>query len=95
VPVMLPPPVYLAGGQGGLHYVDHFFGGGGGNWPSQDTLSIRGCFALINHPFMGPARLVCAHYCNIIARILRNIRPPLDPPFVGHTPYNVGNGNIV
>ena len=29
MPVMLPPPVYLAGGQGGLHYVDHFFGGGG------------------------------------------------------------------
>jgi len=34
-------------------------------------------------------------YCNIIARPLRNIRPATDLPFVCHTPYNIGDGNIV
>ena len=34
-------------------------------------------------------------YCNTIARLLRNIRPPTDPPFVCHTLYSIGDGNIV
>jgi len=34
-------------------------------------------------------------YCNTIARPLRNIRPPTDPPFLCHTPYTIGDGNIV
>jgi len=34
-------------------------------------------------------------YCNTIARPLRNIRPPTDPSFACHTPYNIGHGNIV
>jgi len=34
-------------------------------------------------------------YCNTIARPLRNIRPATDPPFVCHTPYYIGDGNIV
>ena len=34
-------------------------------------------------------------YCNTIARPLRNICPPTDAPFVCHTPYNIGDGNIV
>jgi len=33
-------------------------------------------------------------YCNTIARPLRNIRPPTDPFFLCHTPYNIGDGNI-
>jgi len=32
---------------------------------------------------------------NTIARLLGNIRPPLDLPCVCHTPYNIGNDNIV
>ena len=39
--------------------------------------------------------LHCPHYCNTVARLLRNIRHPPDPPFVCHTPYNIDNGNIV
>jgi len=33
--------------------------------------------------------------CNTIARPMRNIRPPIDPPFLCHTPYNIGDGNLV
>jgi len=35
------------------------------------------------------------HYCHTIAILLRNIRPPPDPPFVCHKSYNIGDGNIV
>jgi len=34
-------------------------------------------------------------YCNTIARQLRNTRPATDPPFVYHTPINIGDANIV
>ena len=32
-----------------------------------------------------------------LTRLLRNIRPPSDPPCAchTHTPYNIGHGNIV
>jgi len=42
-----------------------------------------------------PHHLQSLPYCNTIARLLRNIRPPTDAPFVCHTPYNIGDGNIV
>ena len=45
--------------------------------------------------FIAPPRPHCPHYCSPIARLLRNIRPRTDPPFVCHTPYNIGHGNIV
>jgi len=51
--------------------------------------------ARINHPFITPAHPHYPHYCNTIARRLRHIYPPPDPPFICHTPYNIGNGNIV
>ena len=35
------------------------------------------------------------HCCNTIARLLGNIRPPLDLPFVRFTTYTVGHNNIV
>ena len=28
-------------------------------------------------------------------RLLRKVRPSLDPPCAYHTPYNIGTGNIV
>jgi len=36
-------------------------------------------------------------YYNTIAVVhpFRNIRPRTDPPFVCHTPYNIGDGSIV
>jgi len=42
-----------------------------------------------------PHHLHCPHYCNAIARLLRNIRrpPPTDP--MCHAQYHIGNGNIV
>ena len=43
---------------------------------------------------LSPARLHCSHCCNTIARLSRSIRSALDLPF-GHTPYNIGNNNIV
>ena len=45
--------------------------------------------------FLPPPHLQSLHYCNTIARLMRNIRPPPDPPYVCHTPYNIGGGNIV
>ena len=44
---------------------------------------------------LAPSHLHYPHYCNTIARPLRNIRPATDPPFVCHTPYHIGDGNIV
>jgi len=45
--------------------------------------------------FHCPIHLHCSHYCNAIARLMRNIRPPANPAWVCHTPYNIGSGNIV
>ena len=42
-----------------------------------------------------PVHLLCSHYCKIIARLMRSIRPPPDPPCTCHTPYSIGSGNIV
>ena len=42
-----------------------------------------------------PPHLQSLPYCDTIARPLRNIRPSTDPPFACHTPYNIGDGNIV
>jgi len=46
-------------------------------------------------PVIPPAYLHCPHCCNTIARLLGNLRPPLDLPCVCCTPYNIGNTNIV
>jgi len=64
-------------------------------WPLQDIVLLRGVCARINHPCIAHSHLYCPHYCNTIARLLRNIRRLSDPPCVCHTPYNIGNGNIV
>ena len=42
-----------------------------------------------------PSQLKNLPYCITIARPLRNIRPPTDPYFLCHTPYNISDGNIV
>jgi len=64
-------------------------------WPLQDNILLRGFYARINRPFIPPAHLHCPHCCNTIARLVGNIRPLLDLPFVSDTPYNIGNYNIV
>jgi len=64
-------------------------------WPLQDNLLLLVVCARINRPFLLPARLHCPHCCNTIARLLGNIRPPTRPLCVFHTPYTIGNGNIV
>jgi len=46
-------------------------------------------------PLNCPSHLHRPHGCNIIAMLLRNVRPPFDPPFSRHTPYNIGHCNIV
>jgi len=63
---------------------------GGGVRPglTQDILPLVFCVQE-SMPLQYP------HYCNTIARLLRNIWPPPDPPFICHTPYNIGNDNIV
>ena len=45
-------------------------------WPLQDIRLPQSVCARANHPFLTPPHLHCPHYCNIIARRLRNIRPP-------------------
>jgi len=44
---------------------------------------------------LAPPHLHCPPYCNTLARLLRNVRTPPRPSFVCHTPYHIGNGNIV
>jgi len=48
-------------------------------------------YAKINPTLITPARLHYPHCRNTIARRLRHIWPPPDPPFIFHTPYNIGN----
>jgi len=51
--------------------------------------------ARVHHPFITPAHLNYPHYCNTTARLVRNTRPPPDPPWLCHTLYHIGNDNIV
>jgi len=64
-------------------------------WPLQDIVLLRSFCARINHSFIAHSHLHCPHYCNAIARLLRNIRSPPDPPLVCRAHYHIGNGNIV
>jgi len=45
--------------------------------------------------FYCPSHLHRPHSCNTIPVLLRNIRPPFEPPFSRHTPYNIVHCNIV
>jgi len=63
-------------------------------WPLQDILIGSFCARII-YPCVLPAHLHCPHCCSTIVRLLGNIRPPLDLPCVRHTPYTIGNNNIV
>ena len=66
------------------------------SWPLRDILPrLSFCARTNRHPFIAHPHLHCAHDCNTFFILLRNTRPPTDPPFVCHTPYNIGNGNIV
>jgi len=53
------------------------------------------CSCTSQSSFYCPLHLHCSHYCNTIARLMRNIGPPPDPSFLCHTPLNIGSGNIV
>jgi len=44
---------------------------------------------------VSPPPLHCQHNCNTIARPLCNVRSPPNPPFVCHTSYTIGFGNIL
>jgi len=64
-------------------------------WSLQDIVSLQSCIVGVSPPFIAPPHLQSLPYCNTIARPLRNIRPPTDPFSLCHTPYNIGDGNIV
>jgi len=64
-------------------------------WPLQDILLLRVVCARTNHPLIPSAHLHCPHCYSTIARLEGHIRPPLDLPFVCHTPSNIGSHNIV
>jgi len=64
-------------------------------WPLQNIVLLLVACARVNRPVILPARLHCPHWCNTIARLSGNIRPPLGLPLVCHTPYQIGNTNIV
>ena len=64
-------------------------------WPLQEIVSLQSFIVGINHPFVTPPHLQSLPYCNTIAPLLRKIRPLTAPPFVCHTPYDIGDGNIV
>jgi len=63
-------------------------------WRLQDILSLQSFYAPVKPPFFAPPHLHYPDHCNSVARLLRNIRIPPDPP-CGHTLYTIGNGNIV
>ena len=46
-------------------------------------------------PLLPPPISHYPHYCNTIARLLRNIGSPPDPPYICHTIYNIGHDNIL
>jgi len=46
-------------------------------WPLQDIRLLQSFNARANHPLLAPPHLHCPHYCNAIARRLRNTRSPL------------------
>jgi len=64
-------------------------------WPLQDIRSLHSFHALVNHPFI--ALSICiAHTIVILLHDQCAVYdPPPDPPCVCHTPYNIGNVNIV
>ena len=64
-------------------------------WPLQDIRLQQSVCARANHPFLAPPHLHCPHDCYTIARLLRNIRSPPNHPFVCHTLYKNGIGNIL
>jgi len=65
------------------------------SWPIQDIRLLVFVCSRINRPFITPAHSDHQHYCNTIARLVRRIYPPPDPPSICYTPYNIGNDNIV
>ena len=61
----------------------------------QDIVVLLVVCARINRPFILPYPLHCPHCCNTIARLMGNIRPPLQPPFCMPYTIHIGNNNIV
>ena len=75
-------------------------------WPLQDIVLLQSFSVEVCHPLIAPATCKAYLFCNTIARPLRDIRPPTDPPLrdirpltdpplLCHTPYNIGDDNIV
>jgi len=64
-------------------------------WPSEDIVLLLVVCARINRPFILPARLHCPHVAIPLHGYWAIYDPPPDPRCVCHTPYNIGNGNIV
>ena len=56
--------------------------------PLQDIVSLLVVCVRINRSFILPTRLHCPQCCNTIARLLGNMPPPPNSPFVCHIPYN-------
>jgi len=89
------------GGLGGGERWEQEFGGKKGLTPFKKTHFFSLFFPLLKlwetplFPPPPPPRLQKLPYFNTIARPLHNIRPPTDPLFACHTPYNNGDGNIV
>jgi len=68
--------------------------GAPGGHQRQDLAFTRYCFTsrpscMNQSSFYCPPHQHCPHGCNTIAIVLRNIRPPSDPPFLCHT-YTIG-----
>jgi len=49
-------------------------------WALQDIVLLGGVYAGTNNLFIAISYLRCRHYCNAIARLLRNIRRPAPTP---------------
>ena len=63
--------------------------------PYKNCVYLQSFIVGINHSFIAPPHLKILPYYIIIARPLRNIRPPADPSFLCHTPCHIGDRNIV
>jgi len=64
-------------------------------WPSQDIRSLHKFLALVNHPFIAPSICIAHTIAVLLHDSCAIYDPPPDFSCVCHTPYNIGNGNIV
>jgi len=61
----------------------------------HDIRSLQSFLALDNHSVIAPPPCIARTRLQYDCKIIAQHRTPPDPPFACHTPYNIGDGNVV